>query len=814
MTARRKTIAMLIDHLGSEYHLGVWRGAEDGAREHDVNLLVIVGRALGSNVPAEAAQNDIYRQVGPACADAAILVSGSLSIFTGLAGLQDLCQSLRPLPLCSIAVHVPGVPSLLVSNRQGMAAVVEHLVAVHGRRRVAYIGGPPGSVEATDRFEGYADALAAHGIALDRELVRTGDFWIPSGAAAMSDLLDRAAAFDAVVAANDYMALGALDALQDRGVKVPGDVLVAGFDDTAVARLASPTLTTVRQPLERLGRCAVESVLRQLDGGAEAETTELEVELISRQSCGCAARVARGEPRPATCTAGSAVGGAEGGLRAALLRSAPLVPAEVGRWEERLVAALRDEASGKGGRFLDELELLLQRLAPRPEALQSLPSMIDVLRSHFRSMPPDSPPARVLSDVLYSAVRLVGDAVQGSQARRSRDFQIAHEQLILNAERLSTALSHEGLTDALDDLLPGLGIGSTAISLYVDGTHDELRPMFLSPPCAAGSGAFPPARLAPDGFLGGTRRTSHVVLPLIFGTEHFGIGAFESGAPPATYRLLRSQITAALKGIALYHAAVQENALRERAEREQTQKEAQIAQKIQTALLPATTSAEGLELAALMVPTVEVGGDYYDVLPTRTGCWIGIGDVTGHGLLAGLLMMMIQGMVAALVRMDERASPASLVVSVNAALYENVRNRIRREEQATLALVRYDRDGTLTMAGHHEEMLIYRAGTRAWEHIATKGFWLGALPGVGHLTADVHAKLQPGDLLVLYTDGVIEAMDAHHRQYGIERLCALIELYATDAPKRICAAVADAVARWSPSIADDISIVVGRYSPA
>jgi DNA-binding LacI/PurR family transcriptional regulator len=810
MTAQRKTLAMLIDHLGSEYHAGVWRGAEDGAREHDANLLVVVGRALGSKEPADAAQNDIYRRVGPACADGAIVVSGSLGILAGVAALKELCQALRPLPLCSISVHVPGVPSLIVSNRRGMAAVVEHLVGVHGRRRVACIRGPLSSVEAQDRFDGYKDALARHGILLDPTLVRTGDFWIPSGAAAIADLLDQGARFDALVAANDYMALGALDALRGRGVTVPGDVLVAGFDDTAVARLASPSLTTVGQPLERLGRCAVESVLRQLEGAATPESMELEVELVLRQSCGCASVVARAEPHPDRSIA---VGDDDCELRAALLRSAPRMPPEVGPWDERLLAALRDEASGTCGRFLGELDLLLQRLAPRVEAIQSLTAAIDVFRRHFRSASLGQENARAYDDVFYRAVLLVGEAVQGSQARRSRDFQVAHEELLLNAERLSTALSHEGLTDALDDLLPGLGIHSGAISLYVDDTRDELRSMFVSPPCDAGASRFPCARLAPGGFLGGDRRASHMVLPLIFGTEHFGIGVLESGSHPATYRMLRSQITAALKGISLYHTAVRENALRERAEREQTQKEAQIAQKIQTALLPATTSAEGLELAALMIPTVDVGGDYYDVLPAAGGCWIGIGDVTGHGLLAGLVMMMIQGMVAALVRSDERASPASLLVSLNAALYENVRNRMRREEQATLALIRYDRDGTLTFAGHHEEILIYRTGARAWERIPTKGFWLGALADVGHLTADVEARLHPGDLLVLFTDGVIEAMDAHRRQYGIERLCALIEHCAAEPPARICAAVAEAVGRWSPSLADDLSIVVGRYSP-
>src|SRR5205814_931340 len=113
-----------------------------------------------------------------------------------------------------------------------------------------------------------------------------------------------------------------------------------------------------------------------------------------------------------------------------------------------------------------------------------------------------------------------------------------------------------------------------------------------------------------------------------------------------------------------------------------------------------------IELAAHMLPAAEVGGDYYDVLPTDDGCWIGIGDVAGHGLNAGLVMMMVQSVVTALVQSNPKADPTDHVVRLNEVLFENIRHRLGRDEHVTLSLLRYSEDGSLRWAGAHENLLV------------------------------------------------------------------------------------------------------------
>ncbi len=129
--------------------------------------------------------------------------------------------------------------------------------------------------------------------------------------------------------------------------------------------------------------------------------------------------------------------------------------------------------------------------------------------------------------------------------------------------------------------------------------------------------------------------------------------------------------------------------------------EVEIAARIQTALLPPAQQLKGLEIAAVMRPASEVGGDYYDILEVEDGVLIGVGDVAGHGLSAGLIMLMTQSVVAALVRANPRASPKEIVIHLNHVLHQNIRERLKAQEHVTFTLVKVCRDGSVIHAGAH-----------------------------------------------------------------------------------------------------------------
>ena len=252
-----------------------------------------------------------------------------------------------------------------------------------------------------------------------------------------------------------------------------------------------------------------------------------------------------------------------------------------------------------------------------------------------------------------------------------------------------------------------------------------------------------------------------------------------------------------------------ERALEQVEETARLRKELEIGARIQTSILPAELVVPGLDIAAQMLTASEVGGDYYDVLPTSFGAWIGIGDVAGHGLNAGLVMLMAQSAIAALTRQRPDARPSEIVTATNALLYENIRRRMHRDEHVTLSLLRYRADGHITFAGAHEDILVARArGGCEW--IPTPGAWVGAREDVRPMTVDGELRLEPDDVMVLYTDGVIEAMNAHRQELGSNRLAEIVAAHQRDPVEALRDRIVGEVERWSPERRDDVTVLVAR----
>lgn len=169
-------------------------------------------------------------------------------------------------------------------NHGGAERAVRHLI-MQGRRNVATVAGPRDMVPGIDRLDGYRSALAAAGLDEDPGLITYGDFSQASGQHAVSRLLDRRPGIDAVFAASDLMAAGALRALRRAGRRVPDDVAVVGFDDSPVAQHTDPPLTTVRQPVDEMGARAARELLSLVSGtGSPRRRIVLDTELIRRES--------------------------------------------------------------------------------------------------------------------------------------------------------------------------------------------------------------------------------------------------------------------------------------------------------------------------------------------------------------------------------------------------------------------------------------------------------------------------------------------------------------------------------------------------
>ena len=239
--------------------------------------------------------------------------------------------------------------------------------------------------------------------------------------------------------------------------------------------------------------------------------------------------------------------------------------------------------------------------------------------------------------------------------------------------------------------------------------------------------------------------------------------------------------------------------------------ELEVTKRLQQMILPKQSELDkikGLEIAGYMQPADEVGGDYYDVLTQHDQVKISIGDVTGHGLESGVLMIMAQTAVRTLQQMNE-TDPVKFLDVLNRTLYANI-ERIDSSRNMTLALLDYQ-DSNFTLSGQHEEIIVVRTDGNI-ERIDTMelGFPLGLDEDIADFVSQVQVHLNPGDVVVLYTDGITEAVNINKVFYGIERLCQVVKENRHKTAEEIRQAVIDHLRQHidQHKVFDDITLVV------
>ena len=240
--------------------------------------------------------------------------------------------------------------------------------------------------------------------------------------------------------------------------------------------------------------------------------------------------------------------------------------------------------------------------------------------------------------------------------------------------------------------------------------------------------------------------------------------------------------------------------------------ELDITRRLQQMILPPEQelqTIEDLDIAGYMDPCDDVGGDYYDVISGPQGqLKIGIGDVTGHGLESGLIMIMVQTAVRTLLESEE-TKPEKFLSALNRSMYHNVQ-RINSDKTLTLSLMDY-KQGTLYLSGQHEDVLVIRAdGTLEQIDTVNLGFPIALEEDIDDFLAHTQIHLESDDVVVLYTDGITEARNIDRELYGLSRLCDVIVSNYQKTAKEIRAAVIQDLSNHigQQKILDDITLLV------
>ncbi|HVR21624.1 MAG TPA: substrate-binding domain-containing protein, partial [Polyangiaceae bacterium] len=522
--------------------------------ERDLDLLFAFGRALDEPNPSSVGHNEIFELMHPDRVDGVVIVSSSLSSYSGMPGIQKLIERLAPMPVASLGLAVPDVPSVMIDNRGGMRAVIDHLVREHGCRRVAFIGGISDNAEAKARFAGYRDVLDEHGIPFDPALVEAGNFVSSGGNAAMERLLASGVAFDAVAAASDAMALGAIEALRKRGMRVPRDVPVTGFDNLLVARLGNPPLTTVAQPFERMAEAAIDVLLKKLDGEAVPLVTELPTDFFARRSCGCVH--GRRERFRGFNTDGAARGPSDPSnewssrVRSALT-AAFRVSGKGGVEDvERLLKAVDAELSGKANAFTHTIDEMLDESGGDNERYRTLHNAMSCLREELRGVTGPQ-----FDDVLFEALSSVAFANTTAQAQHRLEIDDTYHRLLRSGNHVSVAFDLPSLRQAFQKSLVDASVRTAFVSRWSVDAVDELEPFvsvrdgeLVESPNERyrGCDLMPAVAWADD------VRKTFLLFPLAFEAQRQGVVAFEYHPNTNGYQVLRDQLSGALMTVGLH----------------------------------------------------------------------------------------------------------------------------------------------------------------------------------------------------------------------------------------------------------------------
>lgn len=551
------------------YDAQIRNAFQDKCRELDLNLLTVYAGAHGDPRLWSVDENSVFDLMHPTCVDGLVLISSCLASLFGLESVHHLAHLHRAIPMCSIGIAVPGVPSVVIDNRGGMEAAVEHLVGEHGRRRPAFIAGAAGNPEADVRFSAYVEVLRKHGLTFDPELVVDGNFTNRDGQAAMEQLLSRGVEFDAVAAASDNMAFGALSVLRKHGRRVPLELPVTGFDDVQMARLDSPPLTTVAQPFAAMASEAIRMVLDQLAGRPVAACVELPALFLVRQSCGCGVRtrLVKSSPRP-SITLPAAQYLRENALffRSTLTTALGSAVPEGAKVAERLLAGLEPALTGNPDPFLHAAEQLLESTDDDSASCRALEGGITRLREELRGC---SEPA--FEDLWHDVRDLIAHRSQRGQVQERINLDNDYLRIVDLNRHLTRAVDLPSLKQALLRMMPSLGIANASFSRYADDSLDELEPwvcMLDGRPFDPPKVRFAAHQLVPPGVWQDDRRRTRLVFPLLCEGERWGVAVFEYTGGTSGFQMLQDQVSVALSSIRLHQQVLEKTVLHERSVQE------------------------------------------------------------------------------------------------------------------------------------------------------------------------------------------------------------------------------------------------------
>lgn len=577
----RLTIGMLFENMPNEqqeYLSQILSGVTAVAERQDVNLLCFAGGHLYHTLynQFDTQRNILYELVTEHTVDGLIIL-GTINTYAPMPKTAEFYQHYSHLPLVHIGLPLENVSTVVATETAGLYEVVAHLIRDHHLRRIAFINSPENRPTARPRYQAYVQALTDHGIAVDPAFIIAGDWTMQAGGEAVRLLLDeRKVDVQAIVASNDNMALGAMAALEARGIHVPYDMALTGFDDTQMAQLAMPSLTTVHQPMFELGTQAMDLLLAKIAGEEVPAKVLLPTKLVIRQSCGCPDPMVARTLTQATSIAGQPVEQALTAQHEQIVAELTLLlgsPAKTAGWLEELLAPFAvDMKEEHGSALMSVLDKILRQVTQDGDDISRWQDVISTLRHHLHPSSGDPDLSIRAEDLWHQARVFVGEAMRKAVAYRQLQADQQNITVRIFGQALVTTFEFATLLNIIAERMPPLGIPACYLALYEDpqpyeyphpapewsrlvmAYHENGLPLqsdHVEPDTA--KRRFRSSMLLPPELWPRDKRYTLIVEPLYFQNDQLGFALLEMGtATSPVYEIVREQISSALKSVLLF----------------------------------------------------------------------------------------------------------------------------------------------------------------------------------------------------------------------------------------------------------------------
>lgn len=484
--------------------LAIYKKVQVEAKKRNQPLICYCGNSFHTENGDITPDSVIYDYINKNLVDGVILNTGALGKFSGKNYIDKFVERFKPLPVASLSYPVNDVSNILVDNYQGIYNCIDHLIKTHNYKNIAFVKGPEGHPEAEERLKAYLDVLRDNNLEIDDSIIAPGDFTEDAGIKAVNSFLKGAKKVEAIACVDDDSALGVYRELKNRGIKIPTEIAVTGFDDIDAAENLLPSLTTVKQPYEEMIRNAFDIV-----ASGQSRDITVPTEGVFRESCGCR------DINILDVEQNDNIIDSIDTTREIIL-NADLPISQV--WNKELISALENDLKGDTSySFIDKLETLMEET----DDFNTFHKVLSLYSS--------AAPLNTKSRSIFQQARILINNIS-NRYYASKSLQI--EELNSSVNDLITKISQVENVDSLRSLLaerlPEFNINTAYIALYNE-SGDMANINFClknGRNYAPDKNDFDPAELLPEHHISIDDNMNYLVAPLLTNEKCIGYGVF------------------------------------------------------------------------------------------------------------------------------------------------------------------------------------------------------------------------------------------------------------------------------------------------